>query len=164
MISMIVAMDKKGGIGKNNALLAYIKPDLQYYKKITTGHPIIMGYNTYMSLPVKPLPHRQNVILTRKPIKIDGAIVLNSIKEALQWIQQQPSQEEVFICGGATIYEQFMPYADRLYITHIFETFDADTFFPRIKKHWKIKSIQAERVNIEHKYPHIFTIYERKNI
>lgn len=133
MISMIVAMDKNGGIGKNNDLLAHIKPDLQYYKRVTMGHPIIMGYNTYMSLPIQPLPHRQNVVITRKPIKIDGAIVLHSIEEALQWIQQQPSQEEVFICGGATIYEQFIPYADRLYITHISNPLTQIPFSQRLK-------------------------------
>ncbi len=161
MISMIVAMDKNRGIGKNNDLLVHIKPDLQYFKRVTKGHGVIMGYNTYMSLPTKPLPHRQNIVITRKDVKIDGALVSNSIEETLKWIENS-QEEEVFICGGATIYEQFMPYADRLYITHIFDCFNADVLFPTIGQEWEIKSVQAHRENIEHKYPHIFTIYEKR--
>ncbi|RBP40258.1 dihydrofolate reductase [Garciella nitratireducens] len=160
MINMIVAMDKNQGIGKGNALLAHIKPDLQYFKKITKGHIVIMGYNTYQSLPIKPLPHRQNIVITRKNIKLDNALVLNSLEKTLKWIEKS-QQKEIFICGGASIYKQFMPYADRLYITHIFHSFNADVFFPPIEKEWEIKSVQAHRENIEHKYPHIFTIYER---
>src|SRR5690625_10670 len=128
MISMIVALDQKYGIGKDNKLLAHIKPDLLYYKKVTSGHPIIMGYNTYMSLPTRPLPNRQNIVNSRKDIKLEGAIVLHSIQEALKWIEES-NEKEVFICGGNTIYEQFMPYAKKLYVTHIFHSFDADTFF-----------------------------------
>ncbi len=160
MISMIVAIDQKNGIGKNNGLLAHIKPDLLYFKSITEGHTNIMGYNTYMSLPIKPLPNRNNIVITRKQIKIEGVTVLHSIEEALKWIEQS-DEEEVFICGGANIYEQFMPYADRLYITHIFHDFNAEVFFPSISKKWKIVSTKANRENIEHKYPHLFTIYEK---
>src|SRR5690554_482262 len=133
MISLIVAIDQKNGIGKANGLLAHIKPDLQYFKRITEGHTIIMGYNTYMSLPIKPLPKRNNIIITRKEIQIEGVTILHSIEEALQWIEQS-NEEEVFICGGATIYKQFMPYANRLYITHIFHDFNAEVFFPTISK------------------------------
>lgn len=157
---MIVAIDQRNGIGKNNGLLAHIKPDLLYFKSITEGHTNIMGYNTYMSLPVKPLPNRNNIVITRKQIEIEGATVLHSIEEALQWIDQS-DEEEVFICGGATIYQQFMPYADRLYITHIFYDFNAEVFFPSISKEWKIVSTKAKRENIEHKYPHLFSIYQK---
>ncbi|MCR1897709.1 dihydrofolate reductase [Irregularibacter muris] len=161
MISMIVAMDQNNGIGKNNDLLAHIKPDLSYFKKVTQKHTVIMGYHTYMSLPIRPLPNRQNIVVTRKNIDIEGAIVLHSIQEILQWIEDH-EDDEVFICGGASIYEQFMPYAEKLYITHIFHSFDADTFFPKIGQDWEIKNVQATRENIEHQYPHVFTLYQRK--
>lgn len=157
---MIVAIDQKNGIGKNNNLLAYIKPDLQHFKNVTEGHTIIMGYYTYMSLPIRPLPNRNHIIITRKQIEIEGTIILHSIEEALKWIRQS-GEKEVFICGGATIYEQFMPYADRLYITHIFHDFTAKVFFPTISKDWKIVNTQANRENLEHKYPHVFSIYEK---
>ena len=130
MISMIVAMDKKRGIGKNNGLLAHIKPDLEYFKRVTEGHTIIMGYNTYLSLPIRPLPNRKNIVITRKDIKIDGTIILHSIDDTLKWIEKS-NEKEIFICGGGRIYQQFMPYADKLYITHIFHSFDADKFFPQ---------------------------------
>ncbi|HHT51138.1 MAG TPA: dihydrofolate reductase [Eubacteriaceae bacterium] len=161
MISMIVAMDKKRGIGKNNGLLAHIKPDLEYFKRVTEGHTIIMGYNTYLSLPIRPLPNRKNIVITRKDIKIDGTIILHSIDDTLKWIEKS-NEKEIFICGGGKIYQQFMPYADKLYITHIFHSFDADKFFPPIPDQWKIVSINGERENIEHEFPHIFAIYQRK--
>lgn len=159
MISLIVAMDMNRGIGKNNELLANIKPDLSYFKKITNGHTIVMGYNTYASLPIKPLPNRTNVVITRKNINIDGTIVMHSIEEVLEWIEKD--EQEVFICGGAKIYQQFMPYADRLYITHIFHSFKADAYFPTIDSDWEITKVKGNRENIEHEFPHIFTIYER---
>ncbi len=158
---MIVAMDKKRGIGKNNGLLAHIKPDLEYFKRVTEGHTIIMGYNTYLSLPIRPLPNRKNIVITRKDIKIDGTIILHSIDDTLKWIEKS-NEKEIFICGGGKIYQQFMPYADKLYITHIFHSFDADKFFPPIPDQWKIVSINGERENIEHEFPHIFAIYQRK--
>lgn len=160
MISMIVAMDNNRGIGKNNGLLAHIKPDLKYFKEVTEDHTVIMGYNTYMSLPIRPLPNRTNIVITRKDIKINGVIVLHSIGDALEWIEKS-SEKEIFICGGATIYKQFMPYTDRLYITHIFHDFTAEVFFPPISEEWRIVSTQANRENIEHKYPHLFAIYEK---
>lgn len=162
MISMIVAMDQNRGIGKDNNLLASIKPDLQYFKKITNGHTVIMGYHTYMSLPIKPLPNRHNIVITRKEIEIESVTIMHSIEEAIQWCNSQ--WEEVFICGGASIYKQFMPYAERLYITHIFHKFDAETFFPEIDPHWVIKDVQATRENIDHRFPHVFTIYEKNSL
>lgn len=162
MISMIVAIDQNRGIGKENELLAHIKPDLQYFKKTTEGKVVVMGYNTYESLPIKPLPKRVNVVLTTKNIEIEGVVVLHSIEELLQWAKTQAQHEEIFIIGGASVYEQMMPYAEKLYITHIFHTFDADTFFPAIQEDWEIESVSCKRENIEHHYPHVFTVYSKK--
>lgn len=159
MISLIVAIDKNRGIGKENNLLAYIPEDLKYFKRVTDGHTIVMGYNTYMSLPVRPLPNRKNIVLTKREIDLPGATILHSIDELLKEIN---SEEEVFICGGASIYEQLLPYADKLYVTHIFDEFQADTFFPEITEEWEISESICKKENVNHKYPHIWTIYIKK--
>lgn len=158
MISLIVAMDKNRGIGKENNLLAHISEDLRYFKRVTDGHTIVMGYNTYMSLPKRPLPNRKNIVLTTKDIKLDGALVVNSIEELLKLLN---TDEETFICGGASIYNQMLPYADKLYITHIFNEFEADTYFPEITDEWEISESICHKENINHKYPHIFTVYTK---
>ena len=160
MISLIAAIDKNNGIGKDNNLLTYIREDLQYFKKVTDGHTIIMGYNTWLSLPKKPLPNRKNIILTNKKIEIDGVIVINSIETILD-INKINHDDEIFIIGGASMYNQMIKYADKLYITHIFENFDADVFFPKINSEWEITKIVANKTNINHEHPHIFSIYEK---
>jgi dihydrofolate reductase len=159
MISLIVAMDKNNGIGNKNKLLAHISEDLRYFKKTTDGSTIVMGYNTYMSLPKRPLPNRRNIVLTSKDIELEGAIVVNSIDELLKLLNPE---EETFVCGGASIYRQMLPYADKLYITHIFHKFESDTFFPEVTNEWEVSESICHKENINHKYPHIFTIYTKK--
>lgn len=160
MINIIVAVDENLGIGKDNQLLAHIKSDLKYFKEKTTSKTVVMGYNTYMSLPIKPLPNRNNILITRKNIQIEGFTVFNSVEECKKWIDEL--NEEVYIIGGRSIYEQFLPYADRLYITHILHKFDADTFFPDIFDEWKMIYAFGKSENLNHKYKHIFAVYERK--
>ena len=136
-ISIIAAVAENNVIGKNNDLIWHISEDLKRFKKITTGHPIIMGRKTYESLPFRPLPGRKNIILTsQKDINFEGAITVNSIKDALNLCSD--ANDEVFICGGATIYKLFYPYANRLYLTKIHHIFEGDTFFPEIDyAEWK---------------------------
>ena len=160
MINLIAAIDKNNGIGKNNQLLCYIKDDLEYFKKTTKGCAVIMGYNTWISLPNKPLKGRTNIILTSKQIEIEGAIVIHSIDEILALKTKYP---KIFIIGGASLYKQMIQHADKLYITHIMKNFDADTFFPELKKDWKMKVAYCKKEYLVHKYPHIFCIYEKKN-
>lgn len=161
-INMIVAVDRNYGIGKNNKLLAHIPEDLKYFKKITNNNIIVMGYNTYMSLPIKPLPNRVNIVLTTKNIDIEGAIVVHNIDELMKELKKY-NDKKIFICGGASVYKQLMPYSNRLYLTHIFDEFDADTTFPMIDENiWEVEKIEGDFENINNKYPHIFTIYKRK--
>ncbi len=136
-ISIIVAIDQKNGIGLNNDMLIYISNDLKRFKQITNGHTVIMGRRTWESLPKRPLPNRTNIIITKqKNFVADGAIIANSIEDA---IKQCPTDDEVFIMGGANIYEQFMPIAQKIYLTQIHKTFKADVFFPSInKEEWQI--------------------------
>lgn len=135
-ISIIVAIDSNYGIGKNNDLLCRLPSDLIRFKKITSGHTIIMGENTYKSLPKFPLPNRKNVIISFNDIKVDNAIILHSIDDTLDFIEKE--NNEVFIIGGASIYRQFLPYANTLYLTKIKQSFDADVFFPEIGNEWNI--------------------------
>lgn len=132
MISIIVAMAKNNVIGKDNKLLWHISEDLKRFKKITTDKKMIMGRKTFESLP-GILPNREHMILTRDTnFKVASNMVkivydLNSLIE-----QYLTSEEEVFVIGGADIYKQFLPYARKLYLTEIEETFDGDTHFPKI--------------------------------
>lgn len=160
MLSLIAAVDNNMGIGKNNRLLASIKPDLKYFKRVTEGHTVVMGYNTYLSLPNGPLPNRNNIVITSKNIEIEDVTVLHSIEDLLDWTKDK--EEEIFVIGGASIYEQLITYADKLYLTHIFHTFEADAFFPDIKKDWKFLSVCGTSENIKHEYKHMFAVYGRK--
>lgn len=129
MISLIVAIDRKGGIGRNGDLLFHISADLKRFKALTMGNTIVMGRRTFESLPKGALPGRQNVVITRSDsFSAPGADVVHSVEEALE-----VARKDVFIIGGAEIYRQMMPLADRLCLTVIdAEVFDADTFFPAI--------------------------------
>lgn len=143
-ISMIVAIDENGGIGLKNNLLAYIPADLKRFKAITTGHDIIMGSNTWLSLPKRPLPERRNIVITsRTGAEFEGATLARSIDEAVALL---PDGDESFVIGGASIYRQMFPLATRLYLTLIHKKFEADTFFPEIDfSQWN----ELERADIE---------------
>ncbi|HCC06643.1 MAG TPA: dihydrofolate reductase [Clostridiales bacterium] len=160
MINIIVAIDNHNGIGKDNKLLAYIKEDLQYFKNITKDNIVVMGRKTYESLPQKPLKDRENIILTRENLNFEGAVVYNNIEDVLE-LARKTTKSDVFICGGQSIYEQFMPYADKLYITHIFHEFLADTFFPDIGDEWEIENVQATKESIKGEYSFVWVVYKR---
>ena len=130
-ISIIVALAKNRAIGKNGDLIWHLSNDLKHFKEVTSGHTVIMGYKTYASLPgQKPLPKRRNIIISSHLKDApEGFEVANSIIDAMKMVF---NEEEVFIIGGGMIYEQFMPMADKLYLTKIDKDFDADTYFPII--------------------------------
>lgn len=138
-ISIIVAFAENNVIGKDNSLIWHISDDLKRFKKLTSGHPIIMGRKTYESLPFKPLPKRKNIVISsQKELKFEGAIVVNNYEDALK---ECSLDDEVFICGGASIYKYFIDIADKMYITKVYDTFEGDTFFPKIDfEKWKIIS------------------------
>jgi dihydrofolate reductase len=136
-ISIIVAIAKNYAIGRNNQLLWHIPADLKRFKKITSGHQVIMGKLTYESLPVRPLPNRKSIIITDKQGEtFEGCTTVYSIEEALSFCNEQ---EESFIIGGGSVYRQFLPYCNKLYITLVNKDFEADTYFPQIDlKIWKL--------------------------
>ena len=129
MISIIVAIAKNGVIGDKNTLLWHLREDMIHFRTITSGHPVVMGRKTYDSIG-RPLPKRTNVVITRDTeLQIEGCTMAHSLTEAVEMFD---SSEEVFIIGGAQIYSQAMPLADRLYLTIIDKEYEGDSSFPEI--------------------------------
>lgn len=132
-ISIIVAHSRNMAIGKANMLIWHLPEDLKRFKKLTTGHPIIMGRKTYQSIG-RPLPERTNIVITRDSnLDIPGCIVVHSAIKAIEKAQEF-DQEEIFIIGGAEIYKETLPLADRLYVTKVELDVDGDAFFPEYSK------------------------------
>ena len=138
MISIIVATAQNNAIGKDNDLIWYISDDLKRFKRLTTGHTILMGRKTYESLPNGALPKRENIVITHdKSLQLDRCTMLYSIKEAIENYANSP--EEIFVIGGGSIYEKLLPYAKKIYLTKVHAAFEADVFFPEIDKtEWRI--------------------------
>jgi dihydrofolate reductase len=129
-ISIIVAIARNFAIGKNNDLLFHLPNDLKRFKQITTGHPVIMGRNTLLSLPKGALPNRRNIVITDNPNEqFDRCEMVFSIEEAVEAVK---NESEAFIIGGGMIYRQFFPLAGRLYLTIVHKDFEADVYFPEI--------------------------------
>jgi len=161
MISIIVAIAENYAIGKNNALLWHIPEDLKYFKRITLGHKIIMGKRTYESLPYRPLKDRTSIVISDNPEdNFKGCIMAYSIEEAVSHCNPD---EECFIIGGAMVYKQFMPLAEKLYVTWVHKNFEADTFYPEIDEEtWK----ETERISSndpDATLPYTFVTYIRRN-
>lgn len=155
MIALIVAFDEKKLIGKDGTLPWYFKEDLIYFKKITEHHKVVMGRVTYESILKslkKPLPNRENIVVSRQRLNPDGITVVNDLEAYLKTVDQD---EKVFIIGGSMIYKIALPFADRLYITHVKGTYHGDTYFPEYdEKNFKcIKKEETESLT--------FAVYER---
>ena len=148
-ISMIAALGKNRELGKGNELLWHIPDDLKRFRSITSGHPCIMGRKTFESIVAilkKPLPNRTNIVITRdKDWNYDGALPIDSIEEAIQLAKRKPGGDEVFIIGGAQMYELGIGYADKLYLTLIDASKDADSFFPDYAASFKKKVYEEEK-------------------
>lgn len=128
-VSLIAAMAKNRVIGSKNQLPWHLPEDLKRFKALTLGHPILMGRKTFESIG-KPLPGRENVVLSRqKDLQIEGVLVLGSLPQALDYFRKE-NRKEIFIIGGAEIYRQALPLADRIYLTEIDQSFEGDAFFP----------------------------------
>ncbi len=125
-ISIIVAIAQNNAIGKDNQLLWHIPADLKRFKKLTTGHTIVMGKRTFYSLPIRPLPNRRSIVITDiEGEEIEGCTMAYSIEDA---IEKMDSENENFIIGGGMVYRQFLPLAQQLYLTIVQKDFEADTF------------------------------------
>ncbi|RIW28489.1 dihydrofolate reductase [Bacillus salacetis] len=162
MISFIWAMDENGVIGYENKLPWRIPEDLKFFKEKTMGHPIVMGRKTFESIG-KPLPGRENIVLTRDvSYEAEGCIVYHEIEDVLHYAEEK--EVEVMVTGGAEIFKKFIPFADKLYVTRIYETFEGDTFFPELDwDDYQLISTQQGIENEQNPYHYVFEIYEKKS-
>lgn len=149
MLSIIACISKKHrAIGYQNRLLYHIKSDMTRFRELTTGHTIIMGRKTFESLPNGALPHRRNIVISKTREQIAGCEVYTSLEEALA-TRKEAAEDECFIIGGASIYEQALPFADKLYLTIVEkEPEHADTFFPEINPaEWEVTEKEMRNEN-----------------
>ncbi len=160
-ISIIVAIASNYAIGKNNDLLWHISKDLQRFKRLTEGHFIVMGKNTYFSLPRRPLPKRTNMVITDvADEQIDDCLMAYSIEDA---IDKMENERENFVIGGGSIYNQFMSQANKLYITRVHKDFEGDVFFPEINQmEWELQSAEKVIDDPQNDFSYTFEIYNRK--
>ena len=161
MITLIAAVAKNGAIGNENKLIYWLPDDLKRFKALTTGHTIVMGRRTFESLPKGALPNRRNVVLSRnRQFTAPGIEVFASLQEALA---SCASDEEVFVIGGASVYREAMPLADRLCLTLVDDTpVRADAFFPEIlAAEWRIASDEPHDADDHHAYAFRFVDFLR---
>ena len=162
MINLIVAIAENNAIGIAGDLLCHLPNDLKHFKEITMGATVVMGKNTFFSLPRRPLPNRRNIVLTTDTeFTYENTEVAHSIEQLYTLLNEE---EEVFIIGGGKVYEQFINTVDKLYVTHIHHTWeDADTFFPKIDPNtWQCVSEEHHEADEKHLYPYTFAVYTKK--
>ncbi|MCX6807105.1 MAG: dihydrofolate reductase [Candidatus Berkelbacteria bacterium] len=159
-ISIIVAISENYVIGDKNQLLWHLPTDMKHFKEITTGKTVVMGRKTFESIG-KPLPNRQNVIITQdKEYSAKGCNVTHSIEETLNFLKDK---DEIFIIGGALLYAQMLPKADKLYLTIVHKDFDGDAHFPEIDfSQWEETNHEDHQPDEKNPYPYSFITSERK--
>jgi len=163
MISLIVAVDENNAIGLNNRLLCHLPNDLKYFKRVTSSNPVIMGRCTYESLPVKPLPNRKNIVISKSLNEpFPETALARSIAEACSLCNDAA---ESFVIGGAQVYLQMLPLVKKMYITRIHHSFDADVWFPEINySEWVLQSTEYNAPDEKHRYAYSFEVYTRKGV
>lgn len=161
-MTVIVAADKNFAIGKDNGLLARLPEDMKFFKEKTIGNAVVMGSKTYMSFPKRPLPERENLVITSKPEKYPEVKTFTSIEDFLAYAEK--SEKEIYVCGGGMIYKELLPYCEKALITKIDYIFEGDTFFPDIDKlpEWRLTE-ESEPVETNG-YTIRFTTYENTSV
>lgn len=156
---IIVAMDENNVIGKDGDIPWYFPEDLKHFKEITTGYPVVMGSNTYRSLPKehRPLSDRENIVLTRSGVDLDEDFTEAGNLEEAWRIAEKTDKDKVFIAGGSTVYEQTINQADRMVVTRIHSEYEGDTYFPEFDESKWNETRRDERDEFS------FITYERKN-
>ncbi len=155
---MIAAAAENNALGKDNDLLWHLPDDFKRFKKLTTGHKIIMGRKTFESFP-KPLPNRVHIIITRDinyTVNYPDCIIVHSLEEAFAWVKN----EDCFIIGGGEIYKQGEAFATKIELTRVHTSLDADTFFPEINNSiWKLTQKEHHPKDDKHKYAFTYLTY-----
>ncbi len=162
MISLIWGQDVNGLIGKDNQLPWHLPADMAWFRKQTMGKPILMGRKTYESIG-RPLPGRTNIVITTQDIRIEGCRVVHSIEEAVRAVDDLGSEmDELMVMGGAEVYKQFLPEADRLYITEIHQRFEGDAWFPPFDRSMWLETFREDHpADDANPYAYSFLIMER---
>lgn len=160
-VTAIAAMSKNRVIGSNNGIPWYLQEDFRFFKRTTLNHPIIMGRKTFESIG-KPLPKRTNMVVTKNPFYISsGIVILHSLEAALEMANNH-GEEEVFIIGGGTIYQQSLPFLDSIYLTEVQTELEGDTFFPELNfNNWKVSEILSHKKDSKNDFDFIIKRYER---
>ncbi len=160
-MEIIVAVDENFAIGKDNNLLARISPDLKRLRSFTVGNIIVMGSKTYMSFPKRPLPDRENLVITSHPENYPEVRCFTSLESFIEY--SKTADKPIFVLGGGTVYRQLLPYCDKAHVTKILHSFEADTYFPNLDNdsEWEISS-EGEVINTE-QYPFKYVEYVRKS-
>ncbi|MGC8802589.1 MAG: dihydrofolate reductase [Bacteroidales bacterium] len=159
--AIIAAMARNYAIGLNGSLPWHIPEDFRWFKKHTVGHTVIMGKNTFLSLPRRPLPERRNMVITHSSnFQYQGVEIVHSLDEAI-WLADVDKLN--FVIGGASVYQQFFPLVDKLFITLIDKDFQADTFFPPIdEQDWQLTEVYSQLEEHPEGLRYEFRIYQRK--
>ena len=157
---MIAAAAENNALGKDNKIVWHLPNDFKRFKSLTSGHHIIMGRKTFESLQ-KPLPNRKHIIITRqKDYQAEDCIVVDSMEKALNAC---PKDQDSFIIGGGEIYKIGLPFTDKIELTRVHHTFEADAYFPEInEKEWKLEKSEFNKKDEKHKYDYSYLTYVRK--
>lgn len=161
MLTIIAAASENNALGKDNQLLWHLPEDFKRFKTLTSGHYIIMGRKTFESFP-KPLPNRTHIIITRQPNyqAPEGCIVVSSLEKAMELC---PANEEAFVIGGGEIYKQALDVVDKIDVTRVHTTIDADTFFPEIDTtKWKLVFEEFHPKDEKHAFDFTFLTYVKR--
>lgn len=160
MLTLIAAAGENNALGKNNDLVWHLPDDFKRFKRLTTGHHIIMGRKTFESFP-QPLPNRTHIVITRKDnYKKEGIVVVHSLERGIEFSEGDP---QPFVIGGGEIYKMAIEVADKIELTRVHATFDADTFFPEIdEKQWKLIAEEFHEKDERHNFSFTYLTYERR--
>lgn len=159
-ISLVVAASTNNVIGSDGGLPWHLPDDLRHFKRLTTGNPIVMGRRTFESIG-RPLPDRRNIVMTRDPDYVaPGCDVVSSVREALDLVEDA---DEVMIIGGGQVYRDFLPHADRIYLTRVQADVEGDTYFPDIDEAgWRLVSSEPHAADEKHAYAFDVMVFERR--
>ena len=162
-MKLILAADRNWAIGKDGDLLCHLPGELKYFKEKTVGKTVIMGRGTLESLPgKKPLPKRENIVISGNPdYAVPGAVVLHSHEELFDYIRDKDS-DEVMVLGGGRVYRELLPYCDTCYITRIYDSFDADTWFVNLDEMPEFEIVWQSELQEENGIQYRFLEYRRK--
>ena len=160
MLSLVVAASSNNVIGRDGGLPWHLPDDLRQFKRLTTGKAVIMGRSTYESIG-RPLPDRRNIVMTRNTDYVaDGCDVVSSVSEAMDAVE---GAEEVMIIGGGQVYRDFLPLADRIYLTRVQAEVEGDTYFPEIDEGvWRLVSSEHHAADEKHCYAFDVMVFERR--